>query len=694
MKHKWLCLVLAGGCVLAAGGCGDEASPVFGVFPARLTRAQSCAQLQQMLQDDLMVRMNATIDAQIAATEPEDSGFGVPVFGGSAEASAAAPAASSSGQAGEPEHSETNVQVEGVDEADIVKTDGNFLYVLHGSLLTILTAWPASDLALASSTPIEGRPLELFLAGDRVVVYSEVEGKPVYEASGLEPPAQAGSEQGYCYGAPMPAAPAGSGAFLYPLTKATVLGLDGTKTTVQAELYFEGSYRSARRVEGKVRTVLTGGQRMGPPLRYCSDYAYGGDSDSGEAREAILALREENAARIAASTLDDYVPRRFVRHGAKVEAAPLDCSSFWVPTAGTTEYGMAQVHAFDLGDLGAGVHDTYVVGEVETVYSSLDALYLAARFWASPLWAFYRTGRPESTTGTHLHKFDLTADPARPTYVASGTVYGEVHNQFSLDERDGRLRVATTDQIVSESSWQRASHVFVLEQRGADLVSAGAVMGLAPGEDIYAVRFVADRGYVVTFRQTDPLFVIDLSNPTQPQLVAELVIPGFSEYMHPLDDGRYLLTVGRDGNGGGLTGSPALQIFDVSDATAPKLVHKHVLPGGYSEAEADHKAFTFWRDVLAIPLSGYGGSWMSELALFGIDPAAGINPLGTIDHSPFFADLGSGGYVCGEYGVGVRRGVFVEDYVYSISAGGVLVNAMKDLAQPLASAALPDLNSP
>jgi hypothetical protein len=202
--------------------------------------------------------------------------------------------------------------------------------------------------------------------------------------------------------------------------------------------------------------------------------------------------------------------------------------------------------------------------------------------------------------------------------------------------------------------------------------------------------------YVVTFRQTDPLFAIDLSDPSQPTLLGELHIPGFSNYMHPLGD-NHLLTIGRDATDQGRVLGLMLQIFDVSDPTRPALAHKYVYTTeGYSEANANHKAFMFdeARSVLAFPFVGYSPNFTSSLELFRIDLASGFTKLGSVDHTALFSSRGcydpSLGYFTCSYAPEVRRGLMIEDYVYSISHGGVRVHPLSNLGTPAAEVILPE----
>lgn len=617
-----------------------------------------------MLKTDAHFKMNLFIDLQkywLSQTEEQSSSFAEPGGGGEDLAT----------DVSQPEHSETNTQVEGVDEADIVKTDGNFLYVLHGQQLEIINAWPVSELTSQASVAIEGHPLEMFLADDHIVVYSRVDAQPVYDAAGVEPPV---SNYGYGYG---------DSYYMPSLTKITVLGLDdGGGATVAKEHYFEGDYTSSRRIDNRVRTVI-GGYGYGLALDYSPDYwgspmGYWG-SDTDKLMSAYESLRFKNLAIIAGSDLDDYLAQSFQRKDGEMVVDAPSCEGFYVPTKGSTAEGFTTIHAMDLGALDQDPVTTSVIGSTDTVYSSKDAMYVAAQGWhfMGGMTAGFG-GLSGSASNTHIHKFDIATDPAVPTHVASTTIPGRIHDQFSLDEHDGVLRVAVTQDLVAANTWGATSNA--LYTFDAELGAIGQVDGLAPNEQIYSARFVGDRGYVVTFRQVDPLFVFDLSDPHNPTKLGELKIPGFSTYMHPIEDGKYLLTVGHDGTDQGQILEPALQIFDVTDPTKPTLVHKETLPDGWSEAESNHKAFTYYNGMLAIPFSSWNGSSaVSTLELFSIDVVDGIHKLASIDHAHLYGDVSQQQYYCGYYGHGVRRGVFIDDYIYSISSGGVVVNELADM---------------
>lgn len=698
---------------VGCSGSIDKSNPDTAEARGHLQPAQSCGDLESLLKQDAAAKMNAQIDAIIADIEANggyyyggvdgegpggvavgsgvggsnstgsgESGGGV--VGGSAGGGGASPGGNPA-----PGHSETNTQVAGVDEADILKTDGNFIYLLHGQTLQVLQAWPASGLAIANTTAIEGNPIEMFVTEDELVIYSQVDGTDVYTAAGVQPRSY------YSYG------PYGSpgydgyyNPYYAPLTKITVLGLNaGQPSAVQKEVYFEGSYASSRRINENVHTILSGGQH-GPSLNYYPNFNESIPQTVAEWTQAFENLRFENSLAIFGSTLTDWLPYRFERTNGNVNTIAPNCESYYVPSEGSTNYGLVSVESFALTNLAAPLTETNIVAGVDTVYSSNGSLYLAAQGYRNPTSAQVAALEAVDTTETFIHKFDLTVDPATPEYVATGAVPGRVKNQFSMDERDGKLRVTTTRDLSSQTEWTTSNGLYVLTQIGPNLDITGRVEDLAMGETIYSTRMIGTRAYMVTFRQVDPLFVIDLADQSNPTVVAELKIPGFSEYMHPLDD-QHLLTIGQDATADGQVQGLALQVFDVTNPQNPTLMHKYAFSGtdyGFSEAQYNHKAFNWYAplNLLAFPFSGYdsiNGTMRSSLELFDVTLAQGIQKRASINHSAFF-NADPNGYCNGYYGVDVRRGVFIDNYVYAISYGGVTVSNVMDPLDPLASVAL------
>jgi uncharacterized secreted protein with C-terminal beta-propeller domain len=225
-----------------------------------------------------------------------------------------------------------------------------------------------------------------------------------------------------------------------------------------------------------------------------------------------------------------------------------------------------------------------------------------------------------------VHKFALHPGGAAPDYAASGVVKGRILNQFAMDEHNGVFRIATTNGRVPNPNVY--STISTLKEQGSQLIELGRIDHLAPTEDIRSARFRGDVGFVVTFKKTDPLFVLNLADPSAPTVEGELKIPGFSTYMHLMDE-DHLLTMGYDADDQGAFAwfqGIQLQIIDVADLTNPWLQHKEVIGtrGSTSEAATNHLAFTYFkaRDLLAVPMTvceeGGGGQYGDLMTFSGL----------------------------------------------------------------------------
>jgi hypothetical protein len=313
-----------------------------------------------------------------------------------------------------------------------------------------------------------------------------------------------------------------------------------------------------------------------------------------------------------------------------------------------------------------------VMTDADTVYASPTSLYVTSDRWTAP-----DTNRPPAVEQTAIHRFDISK-AGETAYAASGSVAGELLNQFSLSEYDGHLRVATTTApMVPDTAIPQASqsYVSVLEQHGDQLVTVGRVGGLGEGERIYAVRFIGDRGYVVTFRQTDPLYTLDLSDPTAPAVRGEIKMRGYSAYLHPIGD-DLLLGVGQAATEFGRRQGTQLSVFDVSDPANPRRLQALHLPDSYSDAEDDHLAFLWWpQSKLAVMPQTIWSAQVGELGFQGAIGyrvgRQGIEEVGRASHtSADYAWLG-----------GVRRSVVVDGRLFLISNLGVQAARLSDLSE-------------
>jgi hypothetical protein len=279
----------------------------------------------------------------------------------------------------------------------------------------------------------------------------------------------------------------------------------------------------------------------------------------------------------------------------------------------------------------------------DTVYASEDRLYVASQRWLEP-----DATRAEILDGsaTGLHAF-ATGTPGETGYVGSGEVPGYLLNQWSLSEHEGTLRAATTSMPPWNSGARSQSAVRTLQERGGKLVQVGAVGGLGEGERIYAVRYIGDTGFVVTFRQVDPLYTLDLADPAKPRVVGELKVPGYSAYLHPVGDGL-LLGVGQDATAEGRRTGVQVSLFDVSDLARPRQLARYAVGAvSYSSVEYDHHAFLWWapEKLALVPATRYdptrGDPLFAGTLALRVDRAGGIAEVARIAHPSLdaFPDL-------------------------------------------------------
>lgn len=572
--------------------------------------------------------------------------YGSPVLrGGGAEPAMAEDSASG--------WSTTNVQIDGVAEADFVQNDGEHVFVLDATGLSILDAWPVETMAEVGRVTLEGTPDSLYFdGGDLAVVFSTVWNAAAASPASGATLASEDWERRWSWD---------------PITKITVLDVtDRAAPTVERELYLDGALRTSRRVGDRVTMVLTNDQRdVYEPLR--------SSPFPGSYKLAQL-------SRIDHAAPEDWVPRlqdnRLEADWVTEEGPLTRCEDVYRPDV-RTDLVATSVVQLDLSDPLGALQTASVFTRADTVFATADSLYVAMAEWDNGPFRSL-----DGSLDSRVHKFDLTGDA--PVYTASGLVPGTLLNQFSMDEHDGFLRVATTDVTGPET----VNGVFTLEQLGSRLVVAGALTGIAPGETIFAARFLDDQGFVVTFEQIDPLFTLDLSDPRAPQIVGELEVTGFSNYLHPLPDGR-LLAVGEEVSASG-TEWLGLQVslFDTSDFANPALEDRALVAGqGWSEAQYDHHAFNYFaqESALALPVQRWQAEFPQDvLAVFRVDPGADdpLLALGEVDYSGWLQtqldDQDSWAW-CAQ----ARRSVFLDDRLLTISPLGVVATALDDLATPL-----------
>ncbi len=687
----WRHSLMAGLGAVALAACGDNVAPdeppsVQGRL--ELQAFNDCGQLEQYIEDTAVRDMRNTLEGYKASYDNGGWWFGGPMRGGDATMEAGAPAAADGAANSAPkDYTTTNTQVQGVDEADFVKNDGTRIFVLSGNRLYINQSWPAADLKTVGSLAIEGYPREMFLdEANRVVVFSTVYTPYAFDRSGGD----VWCESLWC------------GYYYSNTVKVTVVDVtDLANPQVAAEHFLPGAYASARRIGSSVRLVLSDQFRWPAQMQWWPEYKEGLFENKSRRDRAFDDLMAKNERLIRDAALDDWLPhsQRRLQNGG-LESVPYACSDFYRSNA-PTKLGLVTVATLNLDKPQQPVARTSVVAETMHVYASAKHLYVASGHW----WWWPQPGQKDFS---YIHKFDIT-DPDRAVYVASGGVEGHILDQFSMDEnRAGFFRVATTiatrveDTQNPQNTWGRVettNRVTVLGEQNGRLEVVGQTADVAKGERLTSARFAEDTGYLVTFEQIDPLFTVDLSNPAQPTIVGELKIPGFSTYLHPLDE-DHLLAIGVyiDENGNWGTRSMQLSLFDVSDLKNPKqkFTQKIGTAYGWSEAGSDHKAFNYFpaKGLLAIPFSDYqsqsGGyywdNFVSDLRVYSVSTETGFTPRGSVNLKDIYMTYNDWGWSW-YWSPWVRRSVMADDYVYAISDGGIRVAHISNLSQPVATAA-------
>lgn len=548
--------------------------------------------------------------------------------------------------------SNTNVQVLGVDEPDMVKTDGERIVVLsEGSL--IVADVTGDEPVVVGTLQLGNFSLQnLFLSGDTVLLFgsSWTTGYPLIEGDVEFAP-----------------------TFETPTVQLIEVDISGDPEVVRT-MSIDGRYISARMVDNTVRLVLTSG-----PVGF--EWSYPSGSGLRSERQAI----EDNQEIIRNSSAENWIPYYIVTDsGGEVidEGALFDCNRASHPEE-FSGLDMLSIATLDLSDGLEFMDATGLLASGDTLYSSQTNLYVATQNWNTWMWARNGGGdsEPESVK-TEIHKFDIS-DPTKAEYVASGAVEGYLLSQFSMDEYKGFLRVAST---TSPAWWggesESESLVTVLEHRGKELAVAGVVDGLGKGEQIYSVRFMGPLGYVVTFRQTDPLYTIDLSDPTNPRAVGELKILGYSAYLHPVGDGL-LMGIGQDATETGQVQGTQVSIFDVSDPSDPHRIDQLTLDeGSSSQIEYDHHAFLYWEPtgLAMVPVQQWWWDEDSESVFFGVIGLS-VEEDGDLKEIRRVSHPGGDDKNNWDYRSQVSRSIVIGDSVYTISAKGILKSSLDSLSE-------------
>jgi inhibitor of cysteine peptidase len=541
-------------------------------------------------------------------------------WSGTAEEDALAPAP------GESDYSTTNIQVAGVDEADIVKTDGEYIYFVSGNKTIIVKAYPPEQAQIVSQIELEGTIIGIFINGDRLVLFEQ--------------------EMPYYFYYDEPAVKESSMLYVSPTISIRVYDVsDRANPQLRREVSSNGQYVSSRMI---------------------GDYVYVITNEPVYEEEG-----EVNLPRVSSAGNETEIPATDIYYS--------DVADYY--------YMYTTIIAINTQNDGEEpTYETILLGASSTLYVSLNNIYLTFPVWGTDILGREVWDSPR----TSIHRIHIEGSAIE--YEASGDVPGMVLNQFSMDEYDGYFRVATT-------TWGEttANHVYILDM---DLNIVGSLEDLAPGETIYSARFMGERGYLVTFKQVDPLFVIDLSDPNNPRELGYLKVTGYSDYLHPYDE-NHIIGIGKETTDAGEFAwyqGVKISLFDVTDVGNPREISKLEIGDRGTESPVlyDHKAFLFdrSRNLMVMPIMlaevdlsdypegvpswAYGEPVWQGAYVFDISVDDGLQIRGRITHIDDLSELEEGYYYYYSP-FSVERSLYIGDVLYTISQAKIKMNSLENL---------------
>ncbi|MEV3938555.1 beta-propeller domain-containing protein [Glycomyces sp. NPDC049804] len=612
MNRRLLIACAAAATVAAATACTSPSpDPTIETIPwvpvsAQLAAFDSCDDALEGIQDAAIAAFSQWEFDDLARNGGEE--FAV-------EDSGATSAEAPTQAAGDDAFSGTNNAVAGVDEPDIVKTDGTFVYsVIDYSKLRAVDV-RTGEVAAEHDLADDAWNHQLFLGDDELLLMSSLS-------------AERGDEW---------------------VNEFRLERLDTASLEVLDTFTMEGSMVDARLVDGEVRLAI-GSQPLIQPVW---DTLYTGEADESDIADAVRDTE-----------LEDWLPS-FEVNG---EAHEVDCAEIAHPERFTGASVSVLALPADGGWTEAAPQTVMVDGE--TVHGTTDSLYLAHYDYA---W-----GDDEAKAESEIYRFVFDGGQAR--LAGEAAVPGSLLNQYSLSEFDGHLRVATTEDPTgggcgpwidclwggqpAEDAEPSKSTVTVFAVGDDSLEKTGSVTDLGVDEQIYAVRFIGDTGYVVTFRQTDPLYTIDLADPANPVVTGELKITGYSGYLHPVGPDR-LLGVGQEATAEGQTTGLQVSLFDTAAAEATVL-DQYYREGADSPVQWDPHAFLYWEDasIAALPVSDWDMEYQSGVLVLDIG-ADTLTEAAWIDHSAADVD---------PYNTQILRTVVIGDQLWTLSNAGLQSN--------------------
>lgn len=551
------------------------------------------------------------------------------------------------------DYSTTNIQVEGVDEPDVIKTDGTYIYMVANSKIYIIKAYPAEESVLLSEITLNGsiNVNDIFINGNTLVTFGtsyrdiQISGTP---------------EEDYSY-------------HWWPSISTTVINIydvsNRENPEVTKEIEIDGDYVDSRMIKNQIYIITR---------EYTNSICRTVDGN-----ETV------NIPQVTINNVTKKLPANHIHY--------IRC-----PNPVST---MTHVTSINI-DNDEVAQESFLISSSGNIYVSKNNIYLAQTSYEYEESIISIGGQHRTSyEKTLINKISIT--DGEISYITQGEVPGRILNQFSMDEHNGYFRIATTIGNVWNSEQKSSNNVYILDDK---LERVSEIENIAPGERIYSARFMGGKAYLVTFKKIDPFFTLDLSDPENPQVLGKLKIPGYSDYLHPFDE-NHIIGIGKDTVEAldGLKESRGIDfawyqgikiaLFDVSDFENPKELDKIVIGdrGTTSPALYDHKAFLFdqEKELLVIPVSlceisdevkekndGYTGNIRGDFTFQGAYVyrlnLEGFSYRGKITHlnDQDLIKTGYGGYYGSKE---VHRSLYIDDVLYTLSDGMVKMNSLDDL---------------
>lgn len=548
------------------------------------------------------------------------------------------------------DYSKTNVQVEGVDEADIIKTDGSYIYQIKNSSLIISKVNPSNDMSVIYNENFDSTfyPSDLYVDEKHLVLIGSDTSQ---------------NQDDFFYDS-------------YSYSHSSIMKVfqlnDRYNMELMREIETDGSLVSSRKIGDSIYLIsnkkiptylITNNER---------NESFSENDLKPSYRDSLLSEEENYIDWDQIQYFPDFKDENFLivtGFNLSVPNQPVSVSSF----------------------LGSG----------DTIYSSTEHLYVAksnyeySRFNDNG-WGSFDMNDRKTVTNTSIFKFNI--HDGKVSFAAEGKVDGTPLNQFSMDEHNNHFRIATTTGEVWNTVHLSKNHLFILDE---NLEVVGKINDIAPGEKIYSVRFMGDRGYMVTFKKVDPLFVFDLSEPKNPNILGKLKIPGYSDYLHPYDE-NHIIGFGKDtveAKEGDFAYYQGLKmaLFDITDVNNPKEKFKVNIGdrGTDSPLLQNHKALLFSKEknILAFPVNlheipegsenaegnTYGVPTFQGAFIYGIDLKKGFVLKNMITHNSKEDELKSGYYYDNDNSI--HRILYIDNSLYTVSNSKIMAHNLHNFSK-------------